>query len=617
MPVVTYGQLASRRLDYIIVGGGTAGLTLAARLTENSNIVVAVLEAGEHHASAPEIDVPGYIGRAIGIPKYDWAFTCVPQPRANNRTVPQPRGKGLGGSSLINFLGMFRPSKAEANALQELGAEGWNWESMLHYLKKSETLQRKDLSPSDAAKYAADPDSKFHGSDGPIKTSFGTTFYELHATLYDTLQNLGVPRNPDTGNGRNDGSMMSLISVDATTAKRSHAASAYLEPNLDRENLLVLTGAHVTKVILGQEGVLQKAIGVEFVKDGIVLHLDNVRKDIVLAAGSYQTPQLLELSGIGNSEILKQHGIEVKIDLPGVGENLQDHVGMTTIVEIETDERTADDLADPVFAKEQEELYKRQQGLYATIPALAFAFLSADALGSPEDIASWQAHAYAECTDALAKVQPALRSGLEKQYAIHRKLFADKEQAQAELLMYTGRQRMPTAPPAEPGKRYMSLVCALSRPLSRGSVHITSGDPLAPPRIDPNYFSNDADLALLVRVLQYGLKVYASEPLSRIVCAPVMPSKEKLEKGTEGLVEYIRENCRQVYHPVGTAAMMPREDGGVVDSRLKVHGTTNLRIVDLSVLPMEFVCHTQSVAYAIGEKAADILKAELGVGKVF
>ena len=140
---------------------------------------------------------------------------------------------------------------------------------------------------------------------------------------------------------------------------------------------------------------------------------------------------------------------------------------------------------------------------------------------------------------------------------------------------------MPTAPPPASGKRYLSLVCALSRPLSRGSVHIAAADPHAPPRIDPDYFGNAADLELLVRVLQYALKVYGTEPLSAVVRAPVMPSRETIERGREGLVEYIKENCRQVFHPVGTAAMMPREDGGVVDAELRVYGTSNLRIVSV------------------------------------
>ncbi|TBU53003.1 GMC oxidoreductase [Dichomitus squalens] len=612
MPVVSYEELASRSLDYLIVGGGTSGLALAARLSENEDITIAVLEAGEHHAPAPEIDIPGYIGRALGNPKYDWSFTCVPQPNANNRTVRQPRGKGLGGTSLINFTGMFRPSKAEVDALESvLEIEGWNWDTMLHYMKKSETLQPTKLSHADAIKFAADPDPKNHGTNGPIKKSFGPTFYELHAALYDSVQTFGVPRNPDTGSGKNDGSVMSFLSIDATTAKRSHAANAYLEPNLGRKNLLVLTGAHVTKVILKQDGPLQKAIGVEFVKDGTTNRLENVRRDVVLAAGSFQTPQLLELSGIGNPDILVQHGIDVKIDLPGVGENLQDHIGMTTMAELDIDEPTLDDLTNPEFARAQEELYKQGKGFLATIPAQAFVFLSADALGSPEDVAQWRAHADTHCTNTLAKVLPSLRSGLEKQYAVHRQLFDDKEQPQAELLMFTGYQRMLTAPPAKPGARYLSLVCALSRPLSRGTVHIASANPLAPPRIDPNYFGNEADLDLYVHVLQYTLKVLETEPLKRFVKEQIMPRPETLAKGREGLVEYIRENCRQVYHPVGTAAMMLREDGGVVDSKLTVYGTRNLRVVDLSVLPMEFVCHTQSVAYAIGEQAADILKSEL------
>lgn len=610
MPIVTPEELSSVKIDYLIVGGGTSGLTLAARLSEDPQINVLVVESGSHHGHTPEIDVPGYMGRNIANPKLDWTFFTVPQKRANGRAVLQPRGKGLGGSSLLNFLGMFRPSKVEMDALEELGNKGWNWDSILHYMKKSETLQPSDLSDDEAVRFAAKPEPHYHGTNGPIKKSYLTVWYEMHAKLLDTMENMGVPRNSETGGGRNEGSMTSFISADADTAKRSYAYSAYLEPNIDRKNLFVLTDTHVTKVVLEGDGDLQRATGILAVRNEKEISIGGVRRGVVVAAGTFQTPQVLELSGIGNPSILSQFGIKSVIDLPGVGENLQDHVGVSTIVEVETSDETADLFADPAVVQKHEDLYKQRKGFFSSVPAVAYIFLTADKLGNPDNVKSWKDHAHARSTEVLANTIPSLKSGLEKQYAIQQRLLDDKHEAHAELLQFAGRQPMPYAPPAEPGKKYTSLFCALTHPLSRGTVHIASADPLAAPAIDPNYFANEADLDLVVHVVQAALRAYRTAPLSEHVKRPIIPDQATLDKGEEGLREYVKANCGPVYHPVGTAAMMPRADGGVVDPSLKVYGTSNLRVVDVSILPMELSCHIQSIAYAIGEKAADIIKTE-------
>jgi len=217
-----------------------------------------------------------------------------------------------------------------------------------------------------------------------------------------------------------------------------------------------------------------------------------------------------------------------------------------------------------------------------------------------------------QSTESLAISLPAIASGLEKQYAVQRDLFGDQNQAHGEIMNFIGHLPSPISSP-EPGKRYTSLSCVLTHPLSRGSVHIASADPLKPPVIDPNYLSNEADLDLLVGVVEFALKLYTTAPFAAHVKDIRLPPKDAVEAGGEGLKTYVRSNCRPIYHPVGTAAMLPRDDGGVVDASLKVYGTNNLRVVDLSILPLEPSCHTQSLAYAIGEKAADIIKSEFEV----
>ncbi|KIJ36601.1 GMC oxidoreductase [Sphaerobolus stellatus SS14] len=601
MPIVDTAEFLSYQFDYLIIGGGTAGLTLAARLSEDENVVVGVIEAGGHVVGVPEIDIPGMMGRTITNPKYDWTFFSVPQPNANGRVVLQPRGKGLGGSSLINFLGLLRPTKDEFDALEELGNPGWNWKSMLHYLKKSESISPIPLSEEDAKKFAVAPVVSAHGTNGPIVKSLPTVYSGIQSCLFDAAEALGIPRNPETSNGNPVGAMTSFISVDPETATRSHAGSGYFEPNASRKNLVVLTDAQVLKIILtpGENG-LQSANDVVFTVDGSVTTLKNIKGEVILSTGTFQTPQLLELSGIGNRKILEKHGIEALIDLPGVGENLQDHACVPTIVEIDEEYETMEVLLDPTGIHKHEELYKQKQGFFSTVPAPGFIFLPVTAIGSNEEVKSWQSQAQTHISKGMESVLGELKQGLEKQYEIQRRWFGDSNHAQAEVLYYMGHQPIPQPRPVA-GKRYASLIAALMHPLSRGSVHIKSSDPLSPPAIDPNYFGNQTDLDLLFHILEFTLKLYSTLPLANKVKSQILPTPDILRSDPEmreaSLKEFIKDNVGPVFHPVGTASMLPRSDGGVVDHQLKVYGTANLRV--------ELSCHTQSVAYAVGEKVRE------------
>ncbi|PPQ96418.1 hypothetical protein CVT26_005097 [Gymnopilus dilepis] len=602
MPIVPIEEFQATEFDYIVIGGGTAGLTVAARLSEDENVKVGVIEAGGYHSNVPEIDVPGFIGRTIANPTYDWTFLSVPQARAGGTPVLQPRGKGLGGSSLNNFLGMFRPSKEELDALEALGNPGWNWASLLEYMKKAVkppfqviSLKQKQLSP--------------------IKKSFPTVWTSSHALLFDAAEALGIARNSEMGNGSNVGSMSSFSSIDPRTSKRSYAASEYYEPNAGRSNLRVLINAHVCKIILEQtETGLQRASGVELLTGGEKYLVKGIKKDIILSAGTFQTPQLLELSGIGNPTIMQSHGIAPVIELPGVGENLQDHICVRSIYEIDDNVETMDVLSDATELDKHLQLYKEQKGLLSSCPAPAFIFLSGQHLGNDKDLASWEQKASEQVALHVdASKYPTVRKGLQKQYNLQKSWFKNDGLAQAELLQYIGHQPIPSPQPV-PGKRYTSLVSALMHPLSRGTVHIGSCDPLAPPVIDPNYFANEADLDLLLHTLLFTVKLVKTHPFADIVRSCVLPGPEILTSyeggNTDDLRQYVKQTVGPVFHPVGTAAMLPLEDGGVVDSTLKVYGTTNLRVVDASILPLELSCHIQSLAYAIGEKAADILKKE-------
>ncbi|KAK0483970.1 alcohol oxidase [Armillaria novae-zelandiae] len=610
MPIVSLKELINRPLDYLIVGGGTAGLCLAARLSEDQDTIVGVLEAGEYNPNVPVIDVPGFLGGAVANPAYDWTFYSEEQSHVNGRKMRLPQGKGLGGSSQINFLGIVRPSKDEYDAIEELGNKGWNWHSLLEATKRSEHTVPSDRAMEQAQELAIGPDPALHGQHGPIIKSFSTSQSPVYAKLFDALEHLHVPRNPEPGGGFTVGSTFVYNTVDPQTATRSYAATGYYRPNAERPNFLVLTGASATKVVF-DTGYLgegkRRAIGVEFIKDGS--HLAVVKKDVILSAGSLQSPKLLELSGIGNPTILEKHGIETLVELPGVGENLRkcpkDHVMAFTVAEIDASLETVDVLHDAAEAQRHAELYKEQKGLLSTLQAPAYIFIPALKLG---DAQAWRDAADVQCATYLASINnPQLRAGLAKQYAIQKRWFCDERHPQGEVSFYNGHFPVPMFEP-KPGKRYMTLNASILHPFSRGSVHIQSSDPSEPPAIDPQYFSNSVDLEVLIHTVKLALKLYETEPLAELMVPDglVFPTKVDLEG--DGLREFVKDTCSTVYHPLGTAAMMPQDLGGVVDSALRVYGTDNLRVVDMSVFPMELASHTQSSAYAVGEMAAGIIK---------
>ncbi|KAK0196821.1 alcohol oxidase [Armillaria mellea] len=563
MPIVSLKEFINRPLDYLIVGGGTAGLCLAARYAQSYSDPCIMLRIG-------------FLGGAVANPAYDWRLYTEDQSHVNGRKMRLPQGKGLGGSSQINFLGIVRPSKDEYDAIEELGNSGWNWYSLLEATKRSEHTVPSERTPEQAQELAIGPDPALHGQNGPIIKSFSTSSSPIYAKLFDALEHLHVPRNHEPGGG-------------LATATRSYATTGYYEPNAERPNFLVLTGASATK---------RRATGVEFIKDGSRL-LASVKKDVILSAGtSPNSCELCTLSGIGNPRLLEKHGIETLVELPGVGENLQDHVMAFTVAEIDASLETVDVLHDATEAQRHAELYTEQKGLLSTLQAPAYIFVPASKLG---DAQAWKDAANVQCNAYLASIDnPQLRTSLARQYAIQQRWFCDENHAQGEVSFYNGHFPLPTLQP-KPGKRYMTLNASILHPFSRGSIHIQSSDPSESPTIDPQYFSNSADLEILMHTVKLALKLYETEPLTEVVVPNglVFPTEDDLEG--DRLREFVKNTCSTVYHPLGTAAMMPRDLGGVVDNTLRVYGTDNLRVVDMSVFPMELASHTQSSAYAVGE----------------
>lgn len=607
MPIVSLQDLLDADVDVLVVGGGTCGLATATRLAQNRpNIVIAVIEAGDYHENDPLVDIPGMMSRAIHNPKYDWTYYTVPQKHAGNRQILQSHGKGLGGSSLLNFFGFVRPSKEELDAIEQLGNVGWNWDSLSAYMKKSERVQTPDESV-DGQRVAASPDPKNHGYEGPIAKSYPPHITEIHAPLLDSLECMGVPRNPDNSGGRPVGAFLAPTSVDSKTATRSYSASGYYAPNEHLPNLLVLTGALTTKInfTAGADG-LQKAASVNIEKDGVKSTV-NVKKEVLLSAGSLHTPQLLELSGVGSPKILAPLGIDTIIDLPGVGENLQDHALAPTVVEVDQSFKTFEIFGDPEQLADQQKLYAERKGLLAGVSS-CFAFMPAAAFGTEANLADWEKSASVSAIPEFDALHPSVRLGMEKQYEILRGWLKDPNQVFSQILTVNGHYPVAGVTP-DPTKRYTTLLVAYMHPFTRGRVHITSTNPKAHPDLDPKYLANPADSGVLASMISFMRRLFKTGPIAESIQSVTVPPFDE-DTPIEEVNRFVADTLATVHHPVGTASMLPKELGGVVDSRLRVYGSENLRVVDCSIIPLELSCNIQSVAYAIGEKAADIILSE-------
>ncbi|KAJ7860380.1 glucose-methanol-choline oxidoreductase [Mycena olivaceomarginata] len=307
--------------DYVVVGGGTAGLVVAARLVEDPAIRVCVLEAGVDITNELDARVPGYGMKNLGQPKVDWGFVGSPQVNAEGRCLHLPRGKSLGGSSMLNLMTLGRGHKTEYDALESLGSPGWNWEGLVPYFKASETFAPSE---EEKARFKVEFNPSAHGTSGPLQRTLPKWVSDVTDPFFEAIVSVGVPQNPDSFSGSNAGAWLSNQSIDSN-AERSSSASAYYEPIKANSNLSVLTGAQATRIVFtssrDSSGNLV-ASGVEYSKGGR-LYAVSAAKEVLLCAGSFKTPQLLELSGIGDKNVLNAHGIGVNLDLPAVGSNLR------------------------------------------------------------------------------------------------------------------------------------------------------------------------------------------------------------------------------------------------------------------------------------------------------
>ena len=532
--------------DYIVVGAGSAGCVLANRLTEDGTATVLLLEAGGKDTS-PMIHIPVGYAKTLKDPKVNWLYETEVDPTSGDRPHVWPRGKVLGGSSSINGLLYVRGQAADYDNWAQAGCTGWSHGDVLPYFKRAEGNERLK-------------DDDLHGSDGPLNVSDITDHHPVSDAVIAAGMEAGLPFNDDCNGASQDG--ISYFQLTVKNGRRWSAAMAYLRPALARTNLTVQTGAHAERVLFDGN----RAAGVRFRVDGSSV-VARARREVILSGGAVNSPQLLELSGIGDPEVLRAAGIEVKVAAPGVGANLQDHYVVSMQYR----------LHDCVSVNELSRGWRlvREAARYA-VSRKGLLTMSA-------------AH-----VQAYVRTRPGL-DGPDVQFHIL--------PATVDVEKFTTKQIWELE--KQPGLTF--AVCQL-RPESRGTIHVRSSDPFAPPSIRPNYLADRLDQDTIVAGLRWGRVIAGQQALSPYMGDEQMPGAGATSDAD--LLTYAREAGTTIYHPVGTCAMGRVTDPrAVVDPELRVRGVEGLRVVDASVMPRLVSGNTNAPTIMIAEKASDLIRA--------
>ncbi|KOC07415.1 putative aryl-alcohol dehydrogenase [Aspergillus flavus AF70] len=600
--------------DYIIVGAGVGGLVLASRLSEDANTTVLLVEAGPNHMGDPRIETPGLLGAMMGNPDFDWDYLTEPQVYANNRQLGQPRGRMVGGSSALNFSLVMYPSRANFEAWESLGNDGWGPDAMAPYLRKFHTYTPPSETTSALLSVDKYMNAENQGDQGPLPISHLDIYTPWNRAWDDTFARLGWNNHADPIAGRKVGSFTPPLSVDGKTGQRGYAGAYYTQDVAERKNLHLLTETMVERVILKKADSRVTATGIQIrTKDGQQLEVSATR-EVIVSAGSLNSPQLLELSGIGAADLLQKHNIPVVLNLPAVGENLQDHCMSTVNFEVADPQTSADIARDPKVVQSLVELYeKTRTGPMTGIPVSVAYLPLVDHNGQVQR---------EQIDDLLAQYldSPQVKQislGRQQQYKILRQMLRDDQTGSADYMFLVaqfnakeGVNTMSYALSKDLPENYINILVLHNHPFSRGSIHIQSANAGDKPIYDPKYLSHPLDLEILARHTQFLDKIASTEPFSSLLKPGARVPKAAVDLADlDTAKEVVKDRLFHCCHPVGTCAMMPAELGGVVDNQLKVHGTHNLRVVDASIFPLELSGTIQATTYAVAERAADIIRA--------
>ncbi len=539
-------------VDYIVVGAGSAGCVMANRLSADPANKVLLLEAGgddrptrnlSQFFSNLMIHVPVGYSQTLKDPKVNWLYATDPDPGTGGRVHVWPRGKVLGGSSSINGLLYVRGQHADYDGWRQLGCEGWGWDDVKPYFLKAQHQERG----------AGD----HHGVGGPLNVSDVTTTHEVSDAVVEACVEAGIPRNADINAANQEG--VSYYQLTVKNGQRCSAAVAYLHPAMKRANLGVETNALTTRVLF--EG--RRAVGVEYLQDGVAKKA-RARHEVILCGGAINTPQLLQVSGVGDADLLRSLGIAVVQHSPGVGENLQDHYVITETWRLKAGTVSVNELTKGRrFLGETLRYVFQRKGLLTLSAAHIAAFVK-----SRPDLAG---------PDIQFHILPATMD--------------------VEKLMLEQKMELE----GQPG---LTIAPCQVRPESRGRIRITSADPSVYPSIAPNYLADPLDQEVAVAGLKWGRRIAAQPALAPFIEHEMMPGPDL--QSDQALLEYARAAGTTIYHPVGTCQMGhgPR---AVVDPQLRVIGVENLRVVDASVMPRLVSGNTNAPTIMIAEKAADLV----------
>ena len=525
--------------DYVIVGAGTAGCALANRLSADADQRVLLLEAGGKD-NYLWVHIPvGYLYTQNN-KRTDWCFKTEAEPGLNGRALNYPRGRVLGGCSSINGMIYMRGQARDYDHWRQLGNSGWAWDDVLPYFRRSEDFYQ-----------GAD---ELHGDEGEWRVEQQRLSWEILDAFREAAAETGIPKTEDFNRGDNEG--CGYFHVNQRAGFRWSTSKAFLRPAKGRRNLTVLTGVHARKLCF--EG--RRAVGLELIHEGRPVSV-TARREVILAAGAVGSPQLLQLSGIGPGALLQGFGIPVRHELPGVGENLQDHLQIRTIFKV-SNARTMNERANSLLGRVgmglEYILFRR--GPLTMAPSQLGAFAKSDAARETPDL---QYH-----------VQPL---SLPK--------FGD---------------------PLDPFPAITASVCNL-RPESRGHIRIQSPDPLAAPSIRPNYLSTPGDRLVAARAIRLTREIMAAPALAKYRPEEYRPGPAA--ESDEELAKAAGDIGTTIFHPVGTAKM-GGDETAVVDARLRVRGLEGLRVIDASVMPSITSGNTNAPTLMIAEKGADMIKEE-------
>ncbi len=528
--------------DYIIVGAGTAGCVLANRLTADGTASVCILEAGGPDRN-PFLHIPAGFMKTLVDPKVNWLYQTEPSEWTGGRRILAARGKTLGGSSAINGHIYNRGQRMDFDGWAQRGNRGWGYADILPYFRRSERRVGKG-------------EDEFRGRDGGITVSDPDWKHPLCEAFIEGAVELGIPRNPDYNGATQDG--VGYFQRAILRGRRVSAARAFLHPASGRANLSIRTHAHATGIIL--EG--KRAVGIRYLqggRGGTAVEL-RARREVILSGGVVNSPQLLQLSGIGPAPLLGSLGIPVAHALAGVGENLRDHYaarlvgrvrGIDTINERARGIRLAAEVAKWMVAR---------KGILGLSPTVVHCF--------------WRSHEALQANDLQMTFTPA----------------SYKEGVQSRLDDFPG----------------MTVAAWQQRPESTGWVRARSADPLAPPEIQPNYLAHEMDRRVLLGGIRLGRRLLRTQPLAPYFVREEFPG-EDMESDSE-LLDFARQRGTTTFHLMGTCRMAPATDpSGVVDDQLRVHGLEGLRVIDASIMPTMPSANLNASTMMIAEKAADLL----------